>query len=320
VSQQEPKARKGSGQSQPAGQRPAGSSPQQTGRPRTSSSPTGTPRAGRRATTRYRQQQQPTTMQRLRTPALVAIVIAAIGLIAVFAVTTAAQPAYACSTIDSPAPTVQGELGQVQPDQGNQHIAVGDKVTYPICPPASGKHINAPPRGPIPPRFYGPNDDAVPNGWIHNLEHGGVVLLYSCDKGACDAATQDQLKAIVTGLPASAVCQTPAGVISPVVAHFEQMPTKFAALIWDRAMYMDTLDPQQVYDFYTRYAEKVVDGRFVAPPEPQCAVPSQAAPSGSPAASAPAASPVASAVPDVSPAASPAASPAGSAPASPASS
>jgi len=319
VSQQEPKARKGSGQSQPAGQRPAGSSPRpEGGRPRTSSSPTGTPRAGRRATTRYRQP-QPTTMQRLRTPALVAIVIAAIGLVAVFVVTSAAQPAYACSTIDSPAPTVEGELGQVQPDQGNQHVGVGDKVTYPICPPASGKHINQPPRGPIPPRFYGPNDDAGPNGWVHNLEHGGLVLLYSCDKGACDQATQDQLKALVTTFPASPVCQIPAGVISPVVAHFEQMPTKFAALVWDRVMYMDTLNQQQVYDFYGRYSERVVDGRVVAPPEPQCPAPSQAAPGASPvaspAASAPAASPEASAVPDVSPGTSPA-SPAAASPAS----
>src|SRR5207248_3213343 len=128
-----------------------------------------------------------------------------------------------------------------------------------------------------------------------------------------------KLKALVTSFPASAVCQIPAGVISPVVAHFEQMPTKFAALIWDRAMYMDTLDQQQVYDFYTRYAEKVVDGRFVAPPEPQCAPPSAAAPSGSPAASAPAASaPAPTAEPSAVPDVSPGASPASPAPASPA--
>ncbi len=317
MTEPDPKPRKASGQNQPAGQRPRGSSSAKGGY-RQSTSPTGTPRAGRRQTSRYRQP-EPTLMQKLRTPALVLIVIAAIGLIAVFAVTTATSPAYACTTIDTVQAPVAGELGQVQTDQGNQHVATGDKVTYPVCPPASGKHINNPPRGPIPARFYGPNDDAVPNGWVHNLEHGGLVVLYSCDKGACDAATQDQLRSLVTGLPASAVCKTPAGVVSPVVAHFEQMPTRFAALVWDRVLYMDTLDVQKVYDFYTQYAEKVVDGRFVAPPEPQCAVPSpSAAPSGapaasgSPAASAPAASAPASsepsAVPDSSAAPSPAAS------------
>lgn len=308
MSQQEPKARKGSGQSQPAGQRPAGSSPRQDQGYRQSTSPTGTPRTGRRQTPRYRAT-EPTLMQKLRTPALALIVILAIGLIGLFAVTAATSPAYACSTIDTPLAPVEGELGQVQPDQGNQHVTSGDKVTYAICPPASGKHINNPPRGPIPPKLYGPDDNAVPNGWVHNLEHGGLVLLYSCDKGACDDATQAQLKQLVSGFPASAICGIPPGTVSPVVARFEQMPTKFAALIWDRVLYLDTLDTQQVYDFYLRYAERVSEGRFVAPPEPQCAAPSAsptAAPSGSPAASpstpaSPAASPSTGASPEASP-------------------
>ena len=315
MTQQEPKARKGSGQSQPAGQRPSGSSP------RPSTSPTGTPRAGRRAASRYHQP-EPTLMQRLRTPALVLIVIAR------------RRP-------DRPVRGDRGDIvrlrllddrhadphrrwrarpGPARP--GQPHVSPGDKVTYLICPPASGKHINAPPRGPIPPKFYGPNDSVVPNGWVHNLEHGGLVLLYSCDKGACDDATQEQLRALVSGFPASAVCGVAPGIVSPVVAHFEQMPTKFAALVWDRVMYMDTLDTQQVYDFYLRYAERVSEGRFVAPPEPQCAVPSQsAAPSDAPSAS-PAASPSTPASPVASPStgASPAASPATSAEPSPAAS
>lgn len=296
MTEPDPKPRKGTGPTPPAGQRPKGSSSSSKGY-RQSTSPTGTPRAGRRQTSRYRAP-EPTLLQKLRTPALVLIVIAAIGLIAVFAVTSAAQPAYACTTIDTVQPPVEGQLGQVQPDQGNQHVAVGDKITYAICPPASGKHINNPPRGPIPARFYGPDDQAIPNGWVHNLEHAGLVLLYSCDKGACDQATQDQLRSVLTNFPNSPVCGTPPGVISPVIARFEQMPTKFAALVWNRALYMDTLDVQQVFDFYTRYSEVVQDGQFVAPPEPQCAPPSQSpAPSGSPAAS-----------PEASPAASPAAS------------
>jgi hypothetical protein len=317
VTEPNPKPRKGSGQSQPAGQRPKGSGPSNPTGYRQSTSPTGTPRVGRRQTSRYRPA-EPTLMQKLRTPVLALIVIAAIGLVAVFAVTSATQTAFACSTIDTVQAPVEGELGQVQPDMGNQHVAVGDKVTYPVCPPASGKHINNPPRGPIPPRFYGPDDSAVPNGWIHNLEHAGIVVLYSCDKGACDQGTLDQLKTIVTGLPNSPVCGTAPGIISPVVARFEQMPTKFAALVWGRVMYMDTLDIPSIFEFYTRYSERIQDGRFVAPPEPQCAVPSQSAsPSASPAASpaasseaSPAASPSTepSAVPDNSAAPSPAAS------------
>lgn len=241
--------------------------------PASSTSPTGTNRAGRRDTARRRPAEQ-TTLQRLRTPILVvAAVVAVIGVgLAVFS--SAATPAYACSSIDTPAVNVGGELGQVQPDQGNGHIAQGDKVTYPICPPASGKHINKTGFGPLEPKVYGPDDASLPNGWIHNLEHGGLVLLYACDKGACDAAGLQALRDTAAGFPTSAICGLPAGVVGPVVAKFEQMPTKYAALVWDRALYLDTLDSAKIYDFYLRYGERVSDGRFVAPPEPQCGVPS----------------------------------------------
>ena len=99
-----------------------------------------------------------------------------------------------------------------------------------------------------------------------------MVVLYSCDKGACDDATLERLRGIVTSLPPSPVCQIPPGCSAPVVARFEQMPTKFAALVWDRALYMDVLDTDKINEFYTRYSERVdSEGNFLAPPEQQCA-------------------------------------------------
>ena len=91
---------------------------------------------------------------------------------------------------------------------GNTHVAVGTVVKYTYCPPASGHHYFASGQGPIPARPYGPNDSVIPEGWVHNLEHGGLVLLYSCDKGACDDATQAQLRTLVQGFPSSAICGT----------------------------------------------------------------------------------------------------------------
>ncbi len=35
------------------------------------------------------------------------------------------------------------------------------------------------------------------------------------------------------------------------------MPTKYAALVWDRALYLDTLDTQQIYSFFLRYGERL---------------------------------------------------------------
>ena len=83
----------------------------------------------------------------------------------------------------------------MQPDQGRTHIAVGQFVTYTYCAPASGSHVNKPgSAGPIPPRVYGPNDSVIPQGWIHNLEHGGLIVLYTGDGPGATADGQTQLR------------------------------------------------------------------------------------------------------------------------------
>ena len=135
---------------------------------------------------------------------------------------------------------------------GNQHVQPGDKVTYPVCPPASGKHINTDRLRPAPAQgLRRPTTRALPNGWVHNLEHGGLVLLYSCDKGACDDALDRRpcRRSTTASPPARSATSSraPSGRSS---RRFEQMPTKYAALVWDRALYLDTLDTQKIYDFF----------------------------------------------------------------------
>ena len=254
------------------GKPPAGPAP---GRPhKPSHGPAGTPRSGRRETAR-RHQDQRTTAQRLRTPVLAIVVIAVLASVSAVVLSSAAEPAYACTAVDTVQPAAAGEIGQVQPDMGAAHVQAGDKVTYPICPPASGKHLNKQGFGPLAPRVYGPDDASEPTGWVHNLEHGGLVLLYSCEKGACDDASIAQLQAFTGAFPDSPVCGLAAGVVGPVTARFEQMPTRYAALVWDRVLYLDTLDSEQVYEFFTRYGERVTDdGTWITPPEPQCPAPS----------------------------------------------
>lgn len=281
---------------------PGGKSSSQPSGRRSSTGPSGSPRAGRRETQR-RRYEQPSTLQRLRTPLIAAAVIAVVLVVSAFVFTSASAPAYACSSVDTVQPGASGQLGQVQPDQGNQHINSGDQITYPVCPPASGKHINRSGFGPLRPEVYGPDDNSAPNGWVHNLEHGGLVLLYSCERGACDEAAIAEFQGFVNGFPNSAICDVPPGVVGPVVARFEEMPTRFAALLWNRAFYLDELDSQAIYDFFLQYAEVLAeDGSWVAPPEPQCAAPS------------PGASPSEGASPSAGSSASPAASPAAASP------
>ncbi len=243
----------------------------------TSHGASGATRAGRREFERRRAPQPatPTLLDQFRKPILVSLVVFVVVAVGIVVATQAASPAYGCTTIDTVQSPAPGELGQVQPDQGNQHVQTGDKVQYATCPPASGKHINQVGFGPIQPKVYGPNDPAIPNGWVHNLEHGGLVLLYSCDKGACDSTSLAALQTFYDQFPKSPVCGLPPGFVSPVIAHFEQMPTKYAALVWDHALYLASLDTQTIDQFFLRYGERLSsDGKLIAPPEPQCSAPS----------------------------------------------
>ncbi len=191
-----------------------------SGAPRPSSSRTPSSRAGRRE--RQRTAAPPTFFERYRTAIIVVAALAGVALLSTFVFLSASQSAYACSTIWTPDPTASPAanatpaLGYVQPDMGRQHVAVGTKVTYTYCAPASGNHFNVPgTAGPIPARVYGPNDQVLPQGWIHNLEHGGIVILYTGNGPGATADGQAQLHALYDVFPNSPVCNIPKGIDRP---------------------------------------------------------------------------------------------------------
>jgi len=257
-------------------------------------------RAGRRE--RQRAVAQPTFLERYRTAIVVVAALAGVALLSAFVFISAAQPAYACSTVWTPDPTAPPTagatpaLGYVQPDMGRQHVGIGDKVTYTYCAPASGSHYNKPgTAGPIPARVYGPSDNVLPQGWLHNLEHGGIAILYRGDSTGATADGQAKLKALYDAFPNSPVCNIPKGEVAPVIARFDQMSTPFQAIVWGRVLQLQTQDDAEILAFYEQWGERTN-------PEKQCAVPS-ASPSAAPSSGA-SASPAPSATPLPSPSAS----------------
>jgi hypothetical protein len=241
-------------------------------------------------------------MDRYRSQVIALGIILGVGLIATFVFFSASQPAYACSIqLDpaSPGPSGSPVIGQEEDDMSRGHVAVGTVITYTYCPPASGKHFNASGLGPIAPRYYGPDDTAIPEGWIHNLEHGGLVVLYNCARSGCDTAAQDQLRQLASTMPVSPRCRIPGGIISPVIARFDQMKSSFAAVVWGRVLFQDQLDLPQMLDFFRNVGE-------TTNPEQQC----NPNASGSPAVSGNPASPD-SASPAINPAPSDTPSPSG---------
>ncbi len=157
-------------------------------------------------------------------------------------------------------------------------------------------------RDPIAPRLYGPTDATVPEGWIHNLEHGALVLLYRGDSDGRDAGRPGRrCSAFYDSFPNSPVCNIQPGTIQgPVIARFDDMKTPFAALVWDRVL------PLQIarHQGHPRVLQRTgangrTRSRSVPRPSPSAAPSTSAAPSSAvPSASA---APSATPLPSTSP-------------------
>jgi Protein of unknown function (DUF3105) len=225
--------------------------------------------------------QQKSFFERYRLLIIGVVGVAALGLIAVWAFGSASAAAFTCSTEWVPEPTAapaEGappQPGYHQEGMGNTHVGPGTSdpgdVTYTYCPPASGNHFVR--GGPITPGFYGPDDVPLPQGWVHNLEHGALVILYRGDAGepGLTPEVQQQMQAFFSGQGPSPVCGFPptqegAGI---VIARFDQMATPFAALVWERALPLDTFDEDAIQEFWDVWGERTN-------PERLCALPSEA--------------------------------------------
>jgi hypothetical protein len=266
-----------------------------------------------------------TFLERNRNRLLYAGAALVVALLAGMTFLNATQPAYACTDIFNPTPAPSVALptvepgttnppatpappGFVQPDMGHLHVGPGTRVRYANCPPASGKHYNQTGQGPIKAGVYGPSDPSLPEGWIHNLEHGAIVLLYKCPGPGCDDAGQAALKALYAKWPNSPVCKFPPGSFTPVIARFDDMPWPYAAVVWDVVLPMQSIDESELFAFYTGWGE-----RFNPEKQPGCVTPTASpgatpttAPTGSPAPTAtPTAAPTAGATPAATSAPSP---------------
>jgi hypothetical protein len=268
-------------------------------------------RAGRRE--RVRRYHEPTFLERYRSLliGIAGVVVLAVVVGVVFISST--QPVYACSNIfdPSPTPTVSPgssiRLGFAEEDMGNSHV-VSRPQRYLYCPPASGNHLNISGQGPIVPRVFKPGDNVGPPNWVHNLEHGALVVLYRPDSPGATAEGLAAFRQFFDNFPASPICKLPPGQLSPVIAPFTDMPHPYALLVWDRVLYLDAWDPGLAIRFYNEESERLdKDGALVAPPEKQCTLPSA---SPAPVGSAPSAAPSADAFP--APSGSPEPSPAAS--------
>ena len=168
-------------------------------------------------------------------------------------------PGHECEAVVPLADAVEASiaLGSL----GADHAPAGAVAEYGHCPPTSGTHYDTT----LLARLHGPTEPTVPQEWVHNLEHGQVVLLYSCGT-RCDDALDD-LGAIARDAPPSPLCDSPAVL---VVTRYEDMPAPFALAAWGRLRYLRAANADVVAAFIRGHADRG--------PEPQCAAAESASP------------------------------------------
>ncbi|HZS32170.1 MAG TPA: DUF3105 domain-containing protein [Methylomirabilota bacterium] len=133
--------------------------------------------------------------------------------------------------------------GRLMPDRGAQHVAQGTHITYPEYPPTSGPHW---PR----PAEWGIYTTPVPEEqFVHNLEHGGIVILYRCPGGCPDLVRE--LDAIVRTLPPSKY-----GHRKVVLSPNDRIPSRIALLAWRRLEELDAVDREGIVRFVRAYQDR----------------------------------------------------------------
>ncbi len=182
-------------------------------------------------------------------------IVGVVGFVGLAFISGATARAFSCDELLTAPPGASAD-GFTTESLGSQHVTVGTKIRYGFCPPTSGGHYNAAGAGPLRPGFYGPDADAGPGGWVHNLEHGYVVALYRCADGACPSeADLAALRSLAENGPptqSAAACGYRSKVL---VARFDELSTPYALLAWDRALLLDAFDEARAREFASRWIE-----------------------------------------------------------------
>jgi hypothetical protein len=135
--------------------------------------------------------------------------------------------------------TARGQLYQHIPD--TQPVTADPNGHY---PPTFGNHYDTP----RPPRMY---DSPVPEGnFVHDLEHGGIVVLYNCPSGCPDLVSQ--LRGLLTSLPRDSQFNE----VKLVVAPDSKIEHQLAVLAWDYELDLDTFDAGTIRAFYQAHVDR----------------------------------------------------------------
>lgn len=128
------------------------------------------------------------------------------------------------------------------------HVSPCTPVAFGTNPPSSGHHYGLFPK-------FGVYEYAIPRGfWVHALEHGGVVVTYSCTNCASEVA---QAETLVRTLGVEPVCcaggSCDGATNRMLLTPDPGIPTRWAASAWGFTLTADCFEPAVFENFANMY-------------------------------------------------------------------
>lgn len=140
------------------------------------------------------------------------------------------------NTVDASGPAI----GEQREDRGAQHIPSSQKGSYPSLPPTSGQHWSAP-AAPAP---WGIKTAYLPfEVTTHNLEHGGVVIMYR----DLSTAEVESLRSLVRDLGRNGFNKI---ILEP---YPDLADAKVALTAWNWVLKLQALDESAVVKFVRQH-------------------------------------------------------------------
>ncbi|TMF11314.1 MAG: DUF3105 domain-containing protein [Chloroflexi bacterium] len=150
-----------------------------------------------------------------------------------------------------PFQTVSGTIGTAVPDEGRTHVDPSTTPTYKSYPPASGPHYSAQGIAPVP---WQTIDTLQEGQYLHNLEHGGIAILYDCPSGTACTTLKNSLETYVKNL---APVEPTYGEVKVVLTPYSRgMQKKVALVAWDYIEFLDSYDQAEITRFYENHVNK----------------------------------------------------------------
>ena len=130
-------------------------------------------------------------------------------------------------------------------DQGREHLPVGQRYDfYNSDPPTSGPHSSQP-------ADWGVHEEPVAKEMqVHNLEHGGVAVLYDCSAGV--ALTDAQCRELGVQLAVIVQGDISAGKLV-LMSPYAGMEHRIALTAWGTLDTLDAFDAGRIQAFIDHY-------------------------------------------------------------------